>query len=354
MKNFLWVTLFILVGLYAAIIIGFNFQNNEEQLAFDDEQAGLNEQIIIKFSHVVAENTPKGLAAQKFAKLVKEKTNNRVKVEVFANGSLYSDIDELEALQNGNVHMIAPATSKLTSLVPEIQVLDLPYAFPTYKAIDKAFKGAIGEQLFSKFKKENIKGMAFWSNGFKQVTSNKRPLISPEDFAGQHFRIMPNEVIEAQFKTLQARTSKIAFNKTYRQLELTHIDGQENTLSNIYSKKFYEVQSYLTISNHGFLSYAVIMNKDFWDSLPSNIQISIQEAMEETTRWNRTYAIIMNEKMYEKINKLGTIEIYELSNEEKEKWSKKFQPVYEQFKPIIGEGIMEELQRIRASYGLYE
>jgi C4-dicarboxylate-binding protein DctP len=350
MKNYIWVLIFVSIGIIVAFMIGFDFQPITDPLAFDDEQDGLDEQIVIKFSHVVAENTPKGLAAQKFAELVHQKTNNKVKVEVFANGILYSDLNEIEALKEGSVQMIAPASSKLSTLFPEWQVLDLPFAFPTYEAVAEAFEGDIGVRLFKLLERESFKGMAFWNNGFKQVTSNQGPLIYPSDFKGQLFRIMPSEVIEAQFDALQARTSKIPFNQTYRHLENHEIDGQENTLSNIYSKKFYEVQQYMTISNHGFLGYAVLMNKDFWNGLPEDIQQRILEAVNETTQWIQEYAVQINQQTLDKIKADSSIQIHHLTPEEKSNWANHLNPIYTQFEPIIGSELMDEVRKIRDTY----
>jgi tripartite ATP-independent transporter DctP family solute receptor len=350
MKNYIWVIIFVSIGMIVSIKIGFDFQPFTEPIAYDDEQSGLNEQIVIKFSHVVAENTPKGRAAQKFAQLVEQKTNHKVKVEVFANGILYSDQDEIEALKKGSVQMIAPASSKLSTLFPEWQVLDLPFAFPTYAAVAEAFEGDIGNHLFKLVEKENFKGLAFWNNGFKQVTSNKRPLMHPSDFSGQHFRIMPSAVIEEQFNTLNARTSKLPFNQTYRNLENNNIDGQENTLSNIYSKKFYEVQDYMTISNHGFLGYAVIINKEFWNGLPTDIQQNIAEAINETTVWIDEYATQINQKTLEKIKANSAIQIHELTPTEKKEWIDQLEPVYIKFEPVIGKRLMRDIREIKNKY----
>ncbi|KPC98952.1 C4-dicarboxylate-binding periplasmic protein precursor [Geobacillus sp. BCO2] len=177
-------------------------QLGREPLVYDDEQKGLEKQIIIYFSHVVAENTPKGLAAQKFAELVEQKTNGRVKVEVFPNGSLYSDGEELDALLRGDVQMIAPSFSKVTELIPEWQVLDLPFLFRDEDDVRRVFTGKVGAELLRMLEAKGMKGLAFWSNGFKQMMSTTRPLIAPDDFRGLRFRIMPSEVIEKQFRLL--------------------------------------------------------------------------------------------------------------------------------------------------------
>ncbi|TLS36576.1 DctP family TRAP transporter solute-binding subunit [Pseudalkalibacillus caeni] len=351
MKNAMWTILVIIIaGILSASV--YNLQAKENEIAYDDDQEGLNEQIVIKFSHVVAENTPKGLAAQKFADLVQEKTNNRVKVEVFPNGMLYSDEEELEALKEGDIQMIAPATSKLSSVVPELQIIDLPYAFPTYEAVNEALNGEIGTTLLSKMKQKNLVGLSFWSNGFKQVSSNRNPLIEPDDFKGQTFRIMPSEVIESQFQALDASTSRVPFNLTYRNLEYGRLNGQENTLSNIYSKKFFEVQKYMTISNHGFLGYVLLMDKNFWEDIPEDIQEDITEAMEEATKWNQHYAVIMNKSALDKIEETSDIKVYHLTPGEKERWMNEFESVYRKFEPLIGKDLMNKLESVRNKYRL--
>ncbi len=214
------------------IILVFMWQKQTmEHVVYDDEQKGLQKQIVIYFSHVVAENTPKGLAAQKFAELVKEKTNGRVKVEVFPNGSLYSDEEEIDALLRGDVQMIAPSVSKVTQLLPEWQVIDLPFIFESYDDVERAFTGEVGKRLLAMLEKKEMKGLALWGNGFKQVTSNRRLLIEPSDFSGLKFRVMPSEIIEKQFQLLGAKPIVVPFNHVYESLEKHAFDGQENTIS---------------------------------------------------------------------------------------------------------------------------
>lgn len=227
-----------IAGIATALFIGFHDRSNGEEIVYDDDQEGLQEQIVFKFSHVVAENTPKGLAANKFAELVNEKSGGKMKIEVFPNGSLYSDIEEIEALQNGDVQFIAPSTSKLGMLSPEWGVLDLPYAFTDYDAVKKGLHGTIGTQLFDSLKKNQLKGLAYWTNGFKQITTNQGPVKTPDDLKGQDLRIMQSNVIEDQFKLLGAAPHQESFNSTFQLLENNIVDGEENTISNIYSKNF--------------------------------------------------------------------------------------------------------------------
>jgi tripartite ATP-independent transporter DctP family solute receptor len=335
----------LLIGLTTAVSIGFGFQS-EAPLAVDEEQTGLDETIIIKFSHVVAENTPKGLAAQLFATLVEQKTNGKVKVEVFPNGGLYTDSSELDAFVNGEIQMIAPASSKLSSLIPEWQVLDLPYAFPNEEAVQQAFHGELGQRLFDLLENKHIKGMAFWDGGFKQVTSNIRPIIQPEDFQGQRFRIMPSKVIESQFERLGVITKMMPFNEVYSGLQTGQLDGQENTISNIYSKKFYTVQKYMTISNHGYIGYTVLMNGPFWNTLSPPIQDQIVEAMDEATNWLHQNALLVNQNQYKQIQK-SPIEIHEQTPEEREKWLNMLEPVYASYESSVGSELITMLKKIQ-------
>lgn len=249
--------------------------------------------------------------------ILSKKTNGRVKVEVFSNGSLYSDGEEMDALLRGDVQMIAPTFSKVTELIPEWQVLDLPYLFQDYHDVERTFTGSVGKQLLAMLDSKGIEGLALWSNGFKQMTSTTRLLVRPDDFRGLRFRIMPSEVIEEQFRLLGGEPIVVSFDHVYRSLEKHEFDGQENTISNIYSKGFYKFQPYITISNHGYLGYAVMMNKSFWESLPRDIQQKITEAIQETTMWNLQQSKNQNEQELEEIKQNENIHIYELSEEEK-------------------------------------
>jgi tripartite ATP-independent transporter DctP family solute receptor len=312
---------------------------------YDDEQKGLKEQIVINFSHVVAENTPKGLAAQKFAEIVNNKSEGRVKVEVFPNGVLYSDDEEMDALMRNDVQMIAPSFSKMTEMMPEWQMFDLPFIFEDYEEVEEAFMGDVGRKLLTLLEDEDIKGLALWSNGFKQMTSNNRPLLEPSDFKGQRFRIMPSEVIEEQFRLLGAEPKVVPFNQVYESLEKHQFDGQENTISNIYSKRFYQLQRYMTISNHGYLGYAVLMNEDFWKRLPPGVQILLTDAMKETTTWIWEQAKLMNEEQLQYIKEESNIKVYYLTEEEKKKWRQKFQPIYNNFEEEATEELVKMIKK---------
>ncbi|KJR70836.1 TRAP transporter substrate-binding protein [Bacillus velezensis] len=347
MKSLLTCLSLMVLGIGTALFIGFHDHFSTEEPYYDDEQEGLKDQIVFKFSHVVAENTPKGRAANKFADLVYQKSGGTIKVEVFPNGSLYSDNEEMNALQNGDVQFIAPSTSKLGSLSPEWGVLDLPYAFTNYKAVQEGLNGKIGTRLFTSLEKHHLKGLAYWTNGFKQLTSNKGPIFTPDDLKGQALRIMPSSVIEDQYRLLGAHPRQDSFNSTFQLLESNLVDGEENTISNIYSKKFYNVQDYLTISNHGYLGYAVMTDEHFWNSQTEKTRAILTEAMRETTEWNEASAEKMNKDQLEEIKKNSSIHIHVLSKAEKNTWMKRLDPIYEQYEQVIGRGLVQDLLSLR-------
>lgn len=350
MRNIFIIVSFIITGLISAVIIGFDIEKMQVTKGYDDEQEGLNEQVIIRFSHVVATDTPKGQTARRFAELVEDKTNGKVKVHIFPNATLYNDTNEWEAIQNGSVEMIAPATAKLSDRFPKWQVLDLPFAFPTYQAVTAAFEGEIGQRLMEELEGTSVKGMTFWYNGYKQITNQKHTIRNPSDFDRLHFRVMPSPVIEEQFGLLDASTSNLPFNKTYRNLEVHFVDGQENTISNIYTKKLYQHQKYMTISNHGYLGYGVLINRGFWDSLSLNNKKSIQDAMEEATDWGRRHSIEINDQNTRELKRNQTMNIHFLSGEERSRWKKVLKPVYEKVTPLVGNELMNQIYRIQEEY----
>jgi C4-dicarboxylate-binding protein DctP len=349
-KSFLGVAVIVVLGLAAAIAIGFYPSFVQTPVVYDDEQLGLDVQKVIKFSHVVAENTPKGLAAQEFARLVQIKTQGRVKVEVYPNSVLYSEPDEIEALQKGNVQMIAPSFPNMSELSPSWMVLDLPYAFLTQEAAKEAFEGKIGKKLFEQLAQVNMVGLAYWNNGFKQLTSNKGPIIHPADLMGQHLRTMRSSLLDAEFQMLGARTTQMPFNRVYRGLESGAVDGEENSISNIYSKRLFQVQKYMTISNHGYLGYVVLMNRTFWEKLPADIQTQIQQAMKETTDWANTNAVRMNDEQLEKIKQESQLEINTLTAEQLTEWKQAWENIYPQYESVIGKDLVGEIRRLQSKY----
>ncbi|RAP76319.1 DctP family TRAP transporter solute-binding subunit [Paenibacillus montanisoli] len=350
MKSYIAIAVFVCLGLLSAILVGFHSRFGSEPLPYDDEQAELGRDLVIKFSYVVAENTPKGQAAADFAKRVREKTNDRVKVELFPNGMLFNEDNEVEALQHGSIQMIAPSFSNISSLSPPWLLMDLPFAFPSDDAVSEAFQGDIGKRLMDLLERSNIVGLAFWENGFRQLTSSKGPIKTPEDLRNLRFRIQPSRVIDAQYRTLGAETLALPFNQVYRSLENGTVDGEENSISNIYSKKLYQVQDYLTLSNHSYLGYGVLMNKTFWDQLPPELQRAISEAMAETTIWANRNARIINQKQWREMQADSNLQVYALSKDDQSHWRQLLQPVYDEFSPVIGRELMSDLERLQLKY----
>jgi len=315
------------------------------QRAVDNEQWGSEEKTVIKFSHVVAENTPKGLAARRFADLVRVKSKGRIEVEVFPNGQLVGDDEEIQALLDGRVQLIAPSTGKLAELFPPWQIFDLPYAFPDQESVVQAMEGPIGQTLFRTLQRRGLRGLVMWDNGWKQMTSSRRPLVNPGDFAGQRFRVQPSQVLIEQFKALGAAGVPVAFDQTFRALETGLVDGQENTPSNIYWKKFHEVQRYMTVSNHGYLGYTIITNALFWENLPEDVRLILTEALAETTTWVRVNAGRLNQQDLDRI-KMGRIEIHIQTEEERAAWKAALRPVYDYFSREVDSQLMHAVREL--------
>ncbi|OIJ16000.1 C4-dicarboxylate ABC transporter [Anaerobacillus arseniciselenatis] len=347
MKGLFSIVLFLFGGIITAIYIGFGFQTNSQTAVVDEELVGLHEKYTLKFSHVVARNTPKGLAAAYFAELVKEKTNGWVEVQIFPNGVLYSAQEEFEALKRGDVNMIAPAFSEVTLHDEKWIAFDLPFLFDNEQMVEQAFNGRVGELLLKSIETKGYKGLAFWDNGFKQLTNNNRPVVNPEDIKGLSFRVMPSEALFKTYRTLGARARTFPFNEVYNVLQDGIVDGQENTLSNIYSKGFYKQQKYMTVSNHNYLGYVILVDPIFWDTIPEIYQESIQEAIDEVTVWLREHAKELNEDMFLRISSTGITEIHELSEEEKKQWLKELKPIYDEYEPIIGDELMKEIRKVQ-------
>jgi C4-dicarboxylate-binding protein DctP len=307
--------------------------------ALDMEQVSPKERIVLKFSHVVAETTPKGMAAKRFALLVHQRTQGRIEVQVYPDSRLYKEGEELKALQEGSIQMIAPATANLTAMFPQWQVFDLPFLFTDYAQVHRAMDSEAARKLFSTLQTRNMLGLTMWDNGFKQMVA-KKSLVNVVDFQGLRFRIMPSRVLEAQFNQLGAQTTVLPFGEVYAALEAQTIDGAENTFSNIYSKKFYQVQPYLTISNHGYLGYIVLANAPFWHNLPPDLREILEQTLQEVTVWEREIASRQNYQDFESILQAATTKIHILTPEEKNAWEKALMPVYQKFQATVGEDLI--------------
>jgi len=300
--------------------------------------------VVLKFSHVVAPDTPKGKGAEKFKELGEKYTDGRVKIEVYANSSLYKDKEEVEALQLGAVQMLAPSLAKFGPLgAREFEVFDLPYILPTKEALRKITDGPIGKRLFAKLEPKGIIGLAYWDNGFKIMSAN-RPLHMPADFRGLKMRIQSSKALEAQIRALGAIPQVMAFSDVYQALQTGVVDGTENPPSNMYTQKMYEVQKHATLSNHGYLGYAVIVNKDFWDKLPADIRTGLEKAMAEATTYANNISEQENDDAIVEMKKAGKTTFYELTAQEQAAWHKALEPVTEEMASRVGKSLITEFQ----------
>ncbi|MBK8453701.1 MAG: TRAP transporter substrate-binding protein [Thiofilum sp.] len=299
--------------------------------------------IVIKFSHVVAPDTPKGKAAEKFKELAEAKTNGAVKVEVYPNSTLYKDKEEMEALQMGAVHMLAPSLAKFGPLgVKEFEAFDLPYIFRGYEDLHKITKGEVGAGLLAKLEPKGVKGLAYWDNGFKVMSANK-PLKMPEDYKGLKMRIQSSKVIEAQMRALSAIPQVMPFSETYQALQTGVVDGTENPPSNLYTQKMHEVQKHVSLTNHGYLGYAVIANKGFWDKLAPEVRTGLEEALKESTDFANQIAKEENDKALEAVKASGKSEIYTPTEDETKALQKALAPVHAEMSERIGKELIESI-----------
>ena len=301
--------------------------------------------IVIKFSHVVAVDTPKGKAAEYFKKLAEERTKGRVKVEVYPNSSLFKDGEEMEALQLGSVQMLAPSLAKFGPLgAREFEVFDLPYIFDDYEDLHKVTTGPVGAQLFKKLDSKGIVGLAYWDNGFKVMSANK-PIRVPADYKGLKMRIQSSKVLGDEMKALGSIPQVMAFSEVYQALQTGVVDGTENPPSNFYTQKMQEVQKYLALTNHGYLGYAVIANKKFWDGLPADIRTILEGAMKDATKFANDIAKKENEDAIEAVRKSGKTEILTLAPDQKAALKKALIPVHKENEGRIGKEIIAEVYK---------
>ena len=301
--------------------------------------------IVIKFSHVVADDTPKGKGATKFKELAEKYSNGAVKVEVYANSTLYKDKEEMEALQLGAVQMLAPSLSKFGPLgVREFEVFDLPYIFDGSEALNKITQGPVGAQLFARLEPKGIKGLAYWDAGFRVLSSNK-PLRMPEDYKGLKFRIQSSKVLEAQFRLLGATPQVMAFSEVYQALQTGVVDGQENTPSNMYTQKMDEVQKYTTLTNHGYIGYVVVVNKKFWEGLPADIRGQLEKAMKESTEYANHISAKENEEALEAMKKNAKTTFIVPTAAEMAAMQKAMEPLYNDMASRVGKQLIDDVRK---------
>jgi len=301
--------------------------------------------IVIKFSHVVAADTPKGKAADYFAQKAAELTKGKVKVEVYANSTLYKDKEEMEALQLGAVQMLAPSLAKFGPLgVKEFEVFDLPFMFDSYADLHKVTTGPVGKQLLAKLEPKGISGLAFWDNGFKSFSANT-PIKTPEDLKGKKLRIQSSKVLEEQIRAMRALPQVMAFSEVYQALQTGVVDGTENPISNLYTQKMHEVQKHLTLTEHGYLGYAVIVNKKFWDGLPADVRKQLDDAMEQSTRYANQIAKVENDNALENVKKSGKTQVYTPTAAERSAFKKALVPVHSKMESRIGKETIDAVYK---------
>jgi C4-dicarboxylate-binding protein DctP len=302
--------------------------------------------IVIKFSHVVADDTPKGQAAEHFKASAEKLTKGRVRIEVYSNSSLFKGKDELEALQDGKVQMLAPSLATFGPIgVKEFEAFDLPYMFANRDALYRVTEGPIGKSMLAKLEPKGIIGLAYWDNGFKIMSSNK-PLHAPADYSGQKMRIQASKVLDAQFRALGANPQEIGFAETYGALKNGVVDGTENSPSNMYTQKMNDVQKHLTITNHGYVGYAVVVNKKFWDGLPADIRASLLTALNEATAYEKIISQLDNDRSMDAIRKTGKTTIYTPTAAEDAAFHKALAPVQQQMEARIGKDLIGAIAKV--------
>jgi len=299
--------------------------------------------IVIKFSHVAAPQAHKSRATEHFKHLAEAYTNGRVRIELYPNSQLYKDKEELEALQLGAVQMLAPSVSKFGPLgIKAFEVFDLPYIFAGYDELTKVTGGNIGRELLERLETKGLVGLAFWNNGFKVLSANS-PLKSPDDVLGLKMRIQASKVIEAQMWALGGLPQVMAFSEAYQALSSGVVDGTENTPANMYNQKMFEVQKHATLTNHGYLGYAVISNAKFWRGLPADIRSALERAVAETTPVANRLAYEENEAALAEMKKTGRTVFHEPTPDERAAWMAALVPVHEEMSGRVGQDLIERI-----------
>lgn len=299
--------------------------------------------VVIKFAHVVADNTPKGQGALLFKKLVEERLPGKVRVEVYPNSSLFGDGKEMEALLLGDVQMLAPSLAKFEQYAKPVQIFDLPFLFDDMAAVDRFQAGPAGRKLLTSMEDKGITGLAYWHNGLKVMSANK-PLREPRDARGLKFRVQASAVLEEQFKAVRANPRKMSFAEVYQGLQTGVVNGTENTWSNYESQKVNEVQKYMTESDHGLIDYMVITNTKFWNGLPADIRAQLQAILDEVTVSVNQHAAKLNQDAKKAIAASGTSEIIELTPQQRADWREAMQPVWKKFEGDIGADLIKAAQ----------
>lgn len=311
--------------------------------AVDNEQVSPQERLVARFSHVTTENSPKHLAAVRFAQEASSQTGGRVEIQVYPNSQLYKDGEEISALQNGSVQFIAASTSKLVQVDPMWQVFDLPYLFTSFADIQRLFDSPAGLVMRQRLEAKGMIPLAIWPNGFKQLTNMRHPLVKPSDFAGLTFRVQGGLVLDDQFRALGAGTVVTSFDAVYADLEHQEVDGQENTLSNIYTRNLQALQPYLTISDHGYLAYVVLVQAKWWKGLDEPTRAALQIALSEATDWIDINAQVMNDDALAKIEASGRVQVRTLTPDERQALRVSMDPAYKAAEARLGAAFMKQV-----------
>ena len=302
-----------------------------------------------KYPHVLLPDTPAGRAAERFAKLINERTNGRVEIKVFPNGQLGTNTQIIEQLQMNIVQIAMPPTAILGQFEPRMQLIDLPYIFPTREACYAVLDGEAGKTLLTGLSKVGINGLGFWESGFKQFTTAEKPIDKPSDFKGMKIRTMDSPLIISQYRAWGANPIPIPYAETYNALQQGVADGQENPLVSIEKMKFYEVQDYITVSNHAYLGYAFCVNKEFWDKLPSDIADIFKQTADEVKNWLRVESAKTDIEVIERMKKKGT-KVHYLSDGGVKAFVEASRPVHAKYEKTIGKDLLSNAQRTATKY----
>jgi C4-dicarboxylate-binding protein DctP len=295
---------------------------------------------VIKFPHVVATATPKGQMAQRFKELAEERFPGRVRVEVYPSAQLMEDTESIEALAFGEVQMIATSVALYDRLTQKLQLFDLPFLFRDLAAVERFQKSREGSALLTALTDHGILGLQYWHNGMKQF-SGPRPIIEPNDARGLKFRVMESDITQAEIEAIGGTPQKMAFGEVFQALQTGTVDAQENTWSNMYSSKFYEVQPYMTESNHGYIGYYVAVNAAFWQSLPDDLRAGLEATLDEVTQWGNARAEAINQEDKQRIIDSGRTQITVLTPEQLAVWQQAMRPVWDEFRDRIGGDLLD-------------
>lgn len=309
----------------------------------DHEQISPKERLVARFSHVTAENSPKHLAAMRFAEAARAKAGGRVEIQVYPNSQLYRDWEEIDAVQEGAIQFIAVAPSKLVEFDAAWQVYDMPYLFANFADVERLFNSAVGMRMRQRLEEKGLVALAIWPNGMKQFTNRRNPLVTPADFQGMVFRAQAGQVLQDQFAAVGARAVVSSFNTLYADIEKGRIDGQENTPNNIYTRNLPSVQPFLTISDHGFLAYVVITRAAWWRSIDPALKEPLVAGLAEASGWVREKAPVMNAEALAKLTESGRVQVTTLSPQQRETLRKAFEPVYRSLETRLGRAFVEQV-----------